>query len=58
MLSRTFLIKNKKCCGNGCFMCPYKPKHYKGSSILREDVLKNLNKDEYIIVNKKKKLII
>ena len=54
MLSRTFLIKNKKCCGNGCFMCPYKPKHYKDSSILREDVLKNLNKDEYIIINKGK----
>ncbi len=54
MLSRAFLIKNNKCCGNGCFMCPYNPKHYKDSSILREDVLKNLNKDEYIIVNKRK----
>tara|TARA_X000001036_G_scaffold270334_1_gene251015 strand:- start:44 stop:211 length:168 start_codon:yes stop_codon:yes gene_type:complete len=54
MLSRLFLIKNKKCCGNGCFMCPYSPKHEKSSYLLREDVLKNLNKDEYIIINKGK----
>ena len=30
-----FLIKQKQCCGNGCHMCPYKPKHIKGSSKLR-----------------------
>ncbi|MBT7423303.1 MAG: hypothetical protein HN782_03760, partial [Candidatus Marinimicrobia bacterium] len=23
MLSRVFLIKQGKCCGNGCLMCPY-----------------------------------
>jgi len=31
MLSKQFLIKRRKCCGNGCFMCPYIPKHTKGS---------------------------
>jgi UV DNA damage endonuclease len=31
MLSKQFLIKRKQCCGNGCFMCPYIPKHTKGS---------------------------
>ena len=31
MLSREFLIKRKQCCGNGCFMCPYLPRHKKGS---------------------------
>ena len=52
MLSRAFLIKNKKCCGNGCFMCPYKPKHYKDSSILREQVIMTLNDEETKILNK------
>mgnify|MGYP003140025785 FL=1 len=31
MLSEQFLIKQKQCCGNGCFKCPYIPKHTKGS---------------------------
>ena len=31
MLSKQFLIKRKQCCGNGCLMCPYIPKHTKGS---------------------------
>jgi UV DNA damage endonuclease len=31
MLSKEFLIKRKQCCGNGCFMCPYLPRHKKGS---------------------------
>ena len=31
MLSKQFLIKRKQCCGNGCLMCPYVPKHTKGS---------------------------
>ena len=31
MLSKEFLIKQKQCCGKGCLMCPYSPKHTKGS---------------------------
>jgi UV DNA damage endonuclease len=31
MLSEQFLIKQKQCCGRGCLMCPYLPKHTKGS---------------------------
>ncbi len=31
MLSKQFLIKQKQCCGKGCLMCPYSPKHTKGS---------------------------
>jgi adenosylhomocysteine nucleosidase len=30
MLSRGFLIERGYCCGNGCLMCPYEPKHTKG----------------------------
>ena len=32
MLSKQYLIKQNKCCGNGCFMCPYLPRHSKGSN--------------------------
>ena len=31
MLSKEFLLKQKQCCGRGCLMCPYIPKHQKGS---------------------------
>ena len=31
MLSKEFLLKQKQCCGRGCLMCPYIPKHTKGS---------------------------
>ena len=31
MLGREFLIKQKVCCGSGCFLCPYIPKHKAGS---------------------------
>ena len=30
MLSRDFLIERGYCCGHGCLMCPYIPKHLKG----------------------------
>ena len=40
MLSRRFLIEQGECCGNGCQMCPYEPKHEKGSTKLnKEDIL-------------------
>ena len=31
ILSREFLLKQGKCCGSGCQMCPYKPKHQKNA---------------------------
>ena len=31
MLGREFLIEQKECCGSGCFLCPYIPKHKAGS---------------------------
>ena len=36
MLSREFLIKQKKCCGKGCFMCPYIPRHTKDSTKIKD----------------------
>ena len=46
MLSRVFLIKQGKCCGNKCMMCPYTNKHKGKSSTIRKDVLKNLEEWE------------
>ena len=34
MLSQEFLIQRGYCCGHGCLMCPYEPKHTKGNTKL------------------------
>ena len=34
MLSKEFLMERNYCCGHGCFMCPYIPKHQKGNTIM------------------------
>ena len=39
MLSKIFLIKQGKCCGNGCLMCPYKEKDSGKSTEIRKDIL-------------------
>ena len=39
MLSREFLIERGYCCGHGCLMCPYIPKHIKGNSVMRRNIL-------------------
>ena len=31
MLSQEFLLNRKECCGEGCHMCPYFPKHKAGN---------------------------
>ena len=36
MLSSQFLINQKQCCGNGCRMCPYEPRHIEGNSTLQK----------------------
>ena len=37
MLSREFLTERGYCCGLGCLMCPYEPKHTKGNTKLMSD---------------------
>ena len=32
MLSREFLLERGYCCGHGCLMCPYEPKHIKNNT--------------------------
>jgi UV DNA damage endonuclease len=44
MLSKEFLIKQKECCGSGCFMCPYLPRHKQGS-------IKIMNQMGYACIN-------
>ena len=36
MLSRSFLIQRGYCCGHGCLMCPYIPKHTKGNTNMEQ----------------------
>ncbi len=52
MLSTLILLKNKKCCGEGCLMCPYEPKHFKDSVVIRKDIKKNCTKEELNVINK------
>ena len=33
MLSREFLIERGHCCGHGCLMCPYEPKHINNTKL-------------------------
>ncbi len=47
MLSEEFLIKRGYCCGHGCLMCPYEPKHTKGNK-----TLKKANKSLYFVPKK------
>ena len=42
MLSRIFLIKQGKCCGNGCLMCPYEERHNGKSKKVKKEILMNL----------------
>ena len=49
MLSTIFLIKQGKCCGKGCLMCPYTNKHSGKSKVIRREVwedLKDWEKEE------------
>ena len=38
MLSKEFLTERGYCCGHGCLMCPYEPKHTEGNTVLRKQV--------------------
>ena len=62
MLSKVFLIKQGKCCGNGCLMCPYDNRHSGASNTIRSEVLNSLepweleelnNNPDNIIIKKK-----
>lgn len=47
ILSREFLLKQGKCCGSGCKMCPYEPKHLQNSQKIK---ISHPTEDCYTIV--------
>ena len=52
MLSSQFLINQKKCCGNGCMMCPYEPQHNLGNQQLQKRWNESKKKSYTSIMNK------
>ena len=50
MLSQEFLINRGYCCGHGCLMCPYEPKHTKGSTKLMNNIGMKLFEKKILIV--------
>ena len=54
MLSRLILLKNSRCCGEGCLMCPYDPKHVKNSNTIKKEIVEICTEEELDIINKLK----
>ena len=54
MLSRLILLKNSRCCGEGCLMCPYYPKHVKNSNTIKKEIVEICTEEELDIINKLK----
>ena len=50
MLSKEFLTQRGYCCGHGCLMCPYEPKHEKDNTIL--EVINCFEKENPLIQKK------
>ena len=50
MLSKEFLTERGYCCGHGCLMCPYEPKHKKDNTIL--EVINCFKKENPLIQKK------
>ena len=54
MLSKEFLLERGYCCGHGCLMCPYEPKHKKGNKNTMKQVI-DCTQNHNPIINKKLK---
>ncbi len=50
MLSKEFLTERGYCCGHGCLMCPYEPKHIKDNTLLK---VLNCFKEDNPLIHKK-----
>jgi len=50
MLSREYLTERGYCCGHGCLMCPYEPKHIKDNTTLK---IINCFKEDNPLIQKK-----
>ena len=49
MLSREYLINRGTCCGLGCLMCPYEPKHTKGVTKVMRKLINCFKEDNPLI---------
>ena len=56
MLSRVFLINQNKCCARKCLMCPYEQKHSGKSSMVRKEIIKDLDEWELKQIKNVRKL--
>ena len=56
MLSRVFLINQNKCCARKCLMCPYEQKHSGKSSVVRKEIIEDLDEWELKQIKNVKKL--
>ena len=56
MLSREFLTQRGYCCGHGCLMCPYEPKHQKDNTIL--EVINCFKKENPLIQKKLRRVTV
>jgi len=54
VLSKEFLLERGYCCGHGCLMCPYEPKHKKGNKNTMKQVI-DCNQNHNPVINKKLK---
>ena len=56
MLSRVFLIKQGRCCGHKCLMCPYEKMHSGKSKKIRDEVIDQLQDWEKHEIEKQGKI--
>jgi len=49
MLSREYLINRGTCCGLGCLMCPYEPKHTEGVTKVMKKIINCFKEDNPLI---------
>jgi peptide deformylase len=49
MLSREYLINRGTCCGLGCLMCPYEPKHTEGVTKVMRKLINCFKEDNPLI---------
>ena len=52
MLSREYLINRRTCCGLGCLMCPYEPKHTEGVTEVMKKIINCFKEDNPLIQKK------
>jgi len=48
MLSKEYLLQRGYCCGHGCLMCPYLPKHIEGNTNMSKENEKLIELDKRI----------